>query len=70
MSLNTLKGIRDTLNRSIFVGERYERNTQSMLTESYIVIVLGIVMFLVNLSKKDYITALSPLAFTRPHCIR
>ena len=64
MSLNTLKEIRDTLNRSIFVGERYERNTQSMLTESYIVIVLGIVMFLVNLSKKDYITALSPLAFT------
>ena len=64
MGLDKIREIRDTLNQSIFVGERYERNTQSMLTESYIVIVLGVVMFLVNAAKKDYITGLSPLAFT------
>ena len=55
--------IRDTLNRSIFVGERYERNIQNMLVESYIVIVLGVLMVLVNILQKDYRTMIAPLAF-------
>ncbi len=33
-----LREMRDTLNRSIFVGERYDRNIQNMLTEAYIIL--------------------------------
>jgi hypothetical protein len=58
-----IREIRETLNRSIFVGERYKRNVQNMLVESNIIIALGIVMALVNILKKDYITMLSPLSF-------
>ena len=58
-----IREIRDTLNRSIFVGERYERNIQNMLVESYIVIVLGVLMVLVNILQKDYRTMIAPLAF-------
>ena len=63
MFKNGLREFRDTLKRSIFVGERYQRNMQNMLAETYIVIVLGIVMSLVNAAKKDYLTMLSPLVF-------
>ena len=58
---NKIRDIRDTLSRSIFVGERYERNMQNLLKESYIFIVLSVVMILINVMKKDYITALAPL---------
>ena len=58
-----IREIQDTLNRSIFVGERYERNIQNMLVESYIVIVLGVLMVLVNILQKDYRTMIAPLAF-------
>ena len=58
-----IQTIRETLRRSIFVGERYERNLQNMLTESYIILVLGAVMVLINLLKKDYSTALAPFSF-------
>ena len=58
-----LREIRDTLNRSIFVGERYKRNMQNMLTEAYIVIVIGVLMALINIRNKDYATLVAPLAF-------
>lgn len=52
-----------TLNRSIFVGERYERNIQNMITEGYIILVLGGLMVLVNLVKRDYAALIGPLSF-------
>ena len=61
--IEKLRKIRETLNRSIFVGERYERNMQNMLTESYIILVLSVLMVLVNVLKGDYQTAAAPLAF-------
>lgn len=61
--MEKLREIRNTLNRSIFVGERYERNIRSMMIEAYIIIALGVVMFSVNLAKRDYLTGLSPLMF-------
>ena len=60
---NKIQEIRATLNRNIFVGERYERNIQNMLTEAYIIIALGIIMTLINLYRKDYVTVLAPAAF-------
>ena len=40
-----LKKFITTINRSIFVGERFERNIHNLLTESYIFIALGVSMF-------------------------
>ena len=58
-----LREIRDTLNRSIFVGERYKRNIQNMMVESYIVITLSVLMVLINIRNGDYGTMVAPLAF-------
>ena len=63
MVRNRIREFRDTLNRSIFIGERCERNMQSMLAETYIIIALGVVMSLINAAKKDFLTMLSPLTF-------
>ena len=49
-----LKKFITTINRSIFVGERFERNIQNLLTESYIFIVLGVVIALLNFAKGEY----------------
>jgi hypothetical protein len=49
-----LKKFITTINRSIFVGERLERNIQNLLAESYIFIVLGAVIALLNLVNGDY----------------
>jgi len=57
-----IRNIRDTLNQSIFVGERYEKNIRDMTITAYIVMALGIVMAVVNILQKQYLVALSPLA--------
>lgn len=58
-----IQEIRRTLNRSIFVGERYERNMQNMLIEGYFILALAVVMVAVNILKKDYSALYAPLTF-------
>ena len=58
-----IQEIRRTLNRSIFVGERYERNIQNMIAEGYIILAIGVLMVLVNLLKRDYVALFGPLSF-------
>ena len=52
--------IKNTLDRSIFVGERLEKNLQNMATTSIIVMTIGFVMVLVNVAQRQYTVALSP----------
>ena len=56
-----IRGIRTTLNRSVFVGERLERNMRNIRATSLIVIALGLVMTALNLAQGQYVTAMSPL---------
>ncbi|MCR5663714.1 MAG: HD domain-containing protein [Oscillospiraceae bacterium] len=56
-----IKSIIEALDRSIFVGERFEKNMHNIKITSLIVIVLGLVMFVLNFLQKQYITAASPL---------
>ena len=58
-----LKKFITTINRSIFVGERFERNIQNLLTESYIFIVLGVVIALLNFAKGEYRIVILSLLF-------
>ena len=51
------------MNRSIYVGERLDRNLRSIAVESVILVILGVVMFAVNLVQHDWATSLSPLTF-------
>lgn len=56
-----LRKVVSTLNRSIFVGERYEENLRNIATASVIAMALGFIMTLINLFQKQYVIALSPL---------
>ena len=58
-----LKKFITTINRSIFVGERFERNIHNLLTESYIFIALGVVISLLNFVKGDYRIVILSLLF-------
>ena len=51
-----------TLNRDIFVGERYERNLRNIAASSVIVMALGFIMGMINVMQRQYIIALSPFA--------
>lgn len=51
------------LNRDIFIGDRLERNLLSLSREAVIMVMLGLVMFLVNLANGDLLVSLSPLVF-------
>ena len=51
------------VNRDIFVGARLERNLLSLSREALIMVVLGLVMFLVNIVHRDYLVAATPLIF-------
>lgn len=52
--------IAKTLNTSIFVGERYEKNLRNMSITAIIMMVMGFLMTLINVAQKQYIIALSP----------
>ena len=56
-----IAGIKNTLNSSIFVGERLEKNLKNMTNTSVIVMLLGFVMTVVNVVQRQYTVALSPL---------
>ena len=49
-----IQEMRKTLNRSIFVGERLEKNLQDLEHVSYFFVALGVVMLLLNIVKRDY----------------
>ena len=58
--------IRETwemLDRSIFVGERYRKNMKSIAKMSLIVAMAGLIMFVMNMAKGDYIVSLTSVAF-------
>ena len=55
--------VKKTMDRSIYVGEKYEKNLKNMVTEAYILMVLGVVMFTINVINGDVLTGLSPLTF-------
>ena len=48
-----------TLNRNIFVGERYERNLRNIAAASLIIMAVGLVMSLMNLIQGQYNVALT-----------
>ena len=56
-----IREIAHTLNCSIFVGQRHEKNLRNMATAAIIMMVMGFVMTLLNVMQKQYIIALSPL---------
>ena len=56
-----IREIWETVNRSIFVGERYERNLRNIAAISSIVMILGLVMALVNLAQDQIIMSLTCL---------
>lgn len=58
-----LHHVHTVINRSIFVGERYEKNIRNIAVVNSILIVLGAVLFTVNIIHGDSFTALSPLTF-------
>ena len=60
---NKIQEIRKTLNRSIFVGERLEKNLQDLENVSYFFVVVGVVMGLLNYVKKDYEVAIGLALF-------
>ena len=49
-----IREIKQTLDRSIFVGERLEKNLQNMTVTAIIVMMLGLVMTAVNLIQRQY----------------
>ena len=51
-------------NRNTFVGERYKINIRNIGVVNGILILMGIILFIVNMMKGDYFTAMSPLAFS------
>lgn len=57
------ENFRSVWNRNTFVGERYEKNMRSIAMVNSILILMGVTLFIVNLMKEDYFTAMSPLAF-------
>ena len=61
-----MRVIRDTwrmLGRSIFVGERYEKNLKSIAKMSLIMSLAGLVMFVMNLASGAYLVSLTSIAF-------
>ena len=56
-----IQKIWETLNQSIFVGDRYEKNLRNMMVTAIILIVMGFVMGLLNIIQKQYLIALSPI---------
>jgi len=55
--------VRNTLRRSIFVGDRLERNMRNMMTEAIIVFYLSVIFLIVNLASGDLIMSISPVVF-------
>ena len=58
-----LLGIKRTLDTSIFVGERYERNMTNIAVTSGIVTMIGFVMTALNVIQGKYSIAVYPLFF-------
>ena len=54
-----IREIWTTLNRSIFVGDRYEKNLRNIATTGLIIAVLGLVMTLINAAQGQYVMALT-----------
>ena len=55
-----IREIMDTLNQSIFVGDRYEKNLRNMAVTAVIVMIMGLVMTMLNIAQKQYLIAISP----------
>ena len=61
-----MKAIRETwamLGKSIFVGERYDRNMKSISALSLVLMMAGMIMFIINMAAGDYIVSLTSVAF-------
>ena len=54
-----LREIRETLSRSIFVGDRCEKNLRNIVVMAVIVMALGGVLTVLNLAQKQYVMALT-----------
>ena len=61
--------VRNTLGRSIFVGERLTRNMRNMMTETVIVFCLSVIFLIVNLASGDLIMSISPMVFIALTCV-
>lgn len=57
----TIRTIWETLDQSIFVGERYEKNLRNLAFASSVLIVIGLVMGFLNVWQMQYLTAMSAL---------
>ena len=51
------------LGRSIFVGERYERNLKIISVMSVIISIAGFIMFVMNIAAEEYVVSLTSVAF-------